>query len=175
MKIENRDDYILLPNGGNHTCFGCSPKNRSGLQMKFYSTERRDAVVSWLTVPEHLCGWSNVVHGGIISTILDEAMGWAALVILKKLVVSKSITVDFIKPVLIGKEIRVEGKVSKINSAREAVLQGCIYNDNSEICARSSSLVSLFSSESMRKMGFTDQKMLSDMEQVMNMSLIHEG
>jgi uncharacterized protein (TIGR00369 family) len=175
MKTENRDEYILLPNGRNHTCFGCSPRNRSGLQMKFYSTERRDSVVSWLTVPDHLCGWSNLVHGGIISTLLDEAMGWAALVILKKLVVSKSITVDFIKPVLIGKEIRVEGKVSKINSAREAVLQGCVYNDNSEICARSSSLVSLFSSENIRRMGFTDQKMLNDMEQVMNMSLTREG
>jgi acyl-CoA thioesterase FadM len=89
-------------------------------------------------------------------------------------VVSKSITVDFIKPVLIGEKIRVEGNVSKINSEREAVLQGCIYNDNSEICARSSSLVSLFSSESIRKMGFTDQKMLSDMVQIMNVSLTRE-
>jgi hypothetical protein len=101
------------------------------------------------------------------------------VVILKKLVVSKSITVDFIKPVLIGKEIRVEGNVSKINSEREAVLQGCIYYDNSydnsAICARSSSLVSLFSSESISKMGFIDQKMLSDMELVMNMSLTREG
>jgi uncharacterized protein (TIGR00369 family) len=175
MKIENRDEYILLPNGKNHNCFGCSLKNRSGLQMKFYSTERRDSVVSWLTVPDHLCGWSNLVHGGIISTILDEVMGWAALIILKKLVVSKSITVDFIKPVLISKEIRVEGKVSKINGEREAVLQGCIYDDNGEICARSSSLVSLFSSEGIRKMGFVDQEMLGDMEQVMNMRLGREG
>ncbi|MCJ7664874.1 MAG: PaaI family thioesterase [Desulfobacterales bacterium] len=174
MKTENRDEYILLPNGGNHNCFGCSPRNRSGLQMKFYSTERRQAVVSWLTIPDHLCGWSNLVHGGIISTILDEAMGWAAVVILKKLVVSKSITVDFIKPVLIGKEIRVEGNVGKINSEREAVLQGCIYNDNGEICARSSSLFSLFSLESIKKMGFVDQDMLGDMEQVMNMRLGRE-
>jgi len=142
--------------------------------MKFYSTEKRDSVVSWLTVPDHLCGWSNLVHGGIISTILDEAMGWAALVILKKLVVSKSITVDFIKPVLIGEKIRVEGNVTKINNEREAILRGYLYNDNSEICARSSSLVSLFSSESIRKMGFTDQKMLSDMEQIMNVSLTRE-
>jgi|SRR4030043_878714 len=174
MKTENRDDYILLPNGGNHNCFGCSPRNRSGLQMKFYSSHRRDSVVSWLTVPDHLCGWSNLVHGGIISTILDEAMGWAAVVILKKLVVSKSITVDFIKPVLIGKEIRVEGKVTKINSEREAVLQGCIYDNNSDVCARSSSLFSLFSPESIKKMGFVDQDMLGDMEQVMNMRLGRE-
>jgi uncharacterized protein (TIGR00369 family) len=142
--------------------------------MKFYSSHRRDSVVSWLTVPDHLCGWSSLVHGGIISTILDEAMGWAAVVILKKLVISKSLTVDFIKPVLIGKEIRIEGKVSKINSEREAVLQGCIYDDNGEICAQSSSLFSLFSPESIKKMGFVDQDMLGDMEQVINMRLGRE-
>jgi uncharacterized protein (TIGR00369 family) len=175
MKTENRDDYILLPNGGNHNCFGCSPRNKSGLQMKFCSSHRRDSVISWLTVPDHLCGWSNLVHGGIISTILDEAMGWAALVILKKLVVSKSITVEFIKPVLIGKEIKVEGFASKMNSEREAVLHGSIRNEDGELCARSSSLVSLFSSESIRKMGFVDHDMLGDMEQVMNIRLGREG
>jgi uncharacterized protein (TIGR00369 family) len=175
MKTENGNNYILLPSGENHKCFGCSLKNISGLQMKFYSTEKRDSVVSWLTVPDHLSGWSNIVHGGIISTILDEIMGWAALIILKKLVVSKSITVDFIKPVIIGKKIRSEGTIGKIISEREAVLQGCIYDDNSEIYARSSGLFSLFSLEGIRKTGFVDLKMLGDMEQIMNMSLTREG
>ena len=138
--------------------------------MKFYSTERRDAIVSWLTIPDHLCGWSNVVHGGIISTMLDEAMGWAALIILKKMVVSKSITVDFIKPVLIGKEIRVTGMVNKINSEREAILQGYIYNDENEICAQSSSLVSLFSLETLRKMNVMNEGMFRDLETYMNIS-----
>ena len=171
MKTENREDYILLPSGENQNCFGCSPKNESGLHMKFYSTERRESVVSWLKVPDHLCGWSNLVHGGIISTMLDEAMGWAALIILKKLVVSKSITVDFLKPVLIGQEIRVEGNVREINSEREAMLQGFIFNDNGEMLARSSSLVSLFSLETLRKMGALDEKMFGDMEQYLNSDL----
>jgi acyl-CoA thioesterase FadM len=86
------------------------------------------------------------------------------------MVVSKSITVDFIKPVLIGKEIRIEGDVSKINSEREAILQGCIYNENNEICARSSSLVSLFSLETLRKMNVMDEGMFRDIEKYMNIS-----
>ena len=170
MKTENRNDYILLPSGENHNCFGCSLKNISGLQMKFYATEKLDSVISWLKVPDHLCGWSNLVHGGIISTMLDEAMGWAALIILKKMVVSKSITVDFIKPVLIGKEIRVTGMVNKINSEREAILQGYIYNDENEICAQSSSLVSLFSLETLRKMNVMNEGMFRDLETYMNIS-----
>ncbi len=93
MKTENRDGYIALPAGENSNYFGCSLKNESGLHMKFYSTEKRESVISWLTVPDHLCGWSNLVHGGIISTMLDEVMGRAGLGILKKLVVSKSTTI----------------------------------------------------------------------------------
>ena len=77
---ENRDDYMLLPAGESHNCFGC-PKNEAGLQMEFYLNEKLDTVVSWLSVPDHLCGWGNIVHGGIISTLLDEAMGWAGLVL----------------------------------------------------------------------------------------------
>ena len=165
-----RDNYIPLPTGENQNCFGCSLKNKSGLQMKFYAAEKLDSVISWLKVPDHLCGWSNLVHGGIISTMLDEAMGWAALIILKKLVVSKSITVDFIKPVLIGEEISVKGIVNKINSEREAILQGYIYNDESEICARSSSLASLFSLETLRKMNVMDEGMFRALEKYMNMS-----
>ena len=63
------EEYIQLPNRRDHNCFGCSPVNASGLQMTFYANET--AVFSKVTVPEHLCGWNNLVHGGVLSTILD--------------------------------------------------------------------------------------------------------
>ena len=62
--------------------------------MKFYTAEKPDSVMSWLKVPDHLCGWSNIVHGGIIATMLDEAMGWAGLIILKKMDVSSKVKAD---------------------------------------------------------------------------------
>ena len=89
--IESRNGFRLLPTGENQTCFGCSPRNDSGLHMKFFINENRDSVVSWLSVPDHLCGWSNIVHGGILSTMLDEAMGWAGLAILKRLIFSSEV------------------------------------------------------------------------------------
>jgi uncharacterized protein (TIGR00369 family) len=166
-KIEKRGNYTLLPNSNFHNCFGCSPRNDSGMHMKFYVNEKMDSVVSWYSVPDHLCGWGDVVHGGIISTMLDEAMGWACITILRKFLLSKNIAVDFMKPVFIGKEIRVEGNVLKINSEREAVMQGLIFNDNNDICARSSSVVSLFTLEAVKKMGVIDDKILRYFEQTM--------
>jgi uncharacterized protein (TIGR00369 family) len=166
LKFEDRDGYILLPNSEDHNCFGCSPKNSSGLQMKFYTNERKDLAVSWLSVPGHLCGWTKVVHGGIISTILDEAMGWAALVILKKLVLTKSISVDYLKPIFIGQKIRVEGSVLDVQNERKGVMQACIFDESNEILAKSSSAVSLFTLDSIREMGVLDEKMLGTLEQI---------
>ena len=78
-----RTKLRALPNRPDHNCFGCSATNPSGLQMKFYTDEV--LVFSWLTLPAHLSGWSNLVHGGVISTILDEIMSWTALCMLNKL------------------------------------------------------------------------------------------
>ncbi len=53
-------------------CFGCSPRNPSGLKLKFIMDG--DACRSSFTAgPEHQ-GWTGFVHGGILCTLLDEVM-----------------------------------------------------------------------------------------------------
>ena len=129
---ENRDDYFLLENSDKHMCFGCSPKNDAGMKMVFYANKKWDAVVSWFSIPDRFCGWGGLVHGGIVSTVLDEAMGWGALVLLRKLILSKNIAVDFARPIFTGEKIRVEASVKDLGNDREAVMQGCIYNEKND-------------------------------------------
>jgi acyl-coenzyme A thioesterase PaaI-like protein len=169
--IENREEWTPLKNGRFHNCFGCSPGNDSGMRMAFHIDEKRDSVMSWYSVPHHLCGWGEMVHGGIVSTMLDEAMGWACISILGRLPLSKSIEVAFFGPLWVGKEIRVKGQVQVINSDREAVMQGFIYDDREELCAESSSVVSLLTLEAIRKMGVMDEKILDELEQAMHTGL----
>ena len=58
-----------------HECFGCGQQNPVGLRLRF--TPGNDGVkASFTPSPEHQ-GFHDVVHGGIISTVLDEAMAWA--------------------------------------------------------------------------------------------------
>jgi len=64
------------------------------------------SVFSWLKVPDHLFGWDNLVHGGILSTILGEIMSWSALYLLKEMILTKSMTVAFVKPVFEGWSLR---------------------------------------------------------------------
>jgi acyl-coenzyme A thioesterase PaaI-like protein len=51
------------------------------------------------------------VHGGILSTILDETAAWALFAHLGRFGVTREITTRFLKPVATNREIFVEGRV----------------------------------------------------------------
>ncbi len=164
--MDKQTEYKPLLNIENHNCFGCSPINPSGLQMKFYSKE--DSIFSWINVPEHLCGWQNLVHGGVISAILDEIMGRAGLYFLKKLILTKEMNVKFLNPVFIGKELMAQGKVVEIINEREAIMEGFLYNGKNQLCARSTGTFSLFSPSSLKKKGVMDESLIDDLISIMN-------
>ena len=55
-------------------CFGCSPDNPIGLHMEFY--EDGDYIVSTWHPEHNYQGWVDTMHGGILSTLIDEVCGW---------------------------------------------------------------------------------------------------
>lgn len=57
-------------------CFGCSPHNEHGLQLRFTHVEPA-AVECRYTAPGHICGAPGVIHGGVQAVLLDEAVGFA--------------------------------------------------------------------------------------------------
>ena len=71
-------DEILTPllYNAKHTCFGCGELNPIGMQMKFFTNAQLE-VVCHLTVPDRFQGPHGFAHGGIIATMLDEAMSKA--------------------------------------------------------------------------------------------------
>jgi acyl-coenzyme A thioesterase PaaI-like protein len=118
--------------------------------MKFFAD--KDSIISWITVPEHLCGWNNIVHGGIISTICDEVMSWTGIYFLKQITLTKSITIDFMKAIFVNNELRVEGKIVDRNHKREAIIEGMIYNHEEQLCAKSIGTFALLSPDVARRM-----------------------
>ncbi len=129
------EPYKEVPNNESHSCFGCSGNNRHGLQMKFYTDEK--SVFSSVIVPKHLGGYTNIVHGGIVATILDEIMGWAGIYLLKKITMTKNMAIDFLQPVYIGEKLRVTGNIVERTGRNQAVIDGIIYNRKGEPSARS--------------------------------------
>jgi uncharacterized protein (TIGR00369 family) len=156
--MESAKKYQDLPNSSDHYCFGCSPVNPSGLQMTF--SANRDTVISRVTIPEHLCGWSNIAHGGVLTTILDEIMSWAALHFVKRITMTKSMSMEFLKPVYIRTPLRAEGKVLEIIGKHEAVMEGILYNDKGAPCAKSTANFAVFSPKIAKRLGIADEHSL---------------
>lgn len=144
-----------LPNNSSHNCFGCSPVNPSGLQMRFFTDGRM--VYSQLRVPEHLCGWSNIVHGGVLTAILDEIMSWSAIHLLKRIALTRALTVEFLKPVPVGSELRAEGRVRETDGRNDAVTEGVIYDPRGDACALASAKFKVFSPAVARRLGIADE------------------
>lgn len=109
-------------------CFVCGNENKIGLNIDFKIKEDK-SVVGKVTPSENYMGFKGVLHGGVISAILDDAMDWAIFAKIGEYFVTSSMRVKFKKPGPIGEELTVEGtcdyekgKISKIQTAK-AVLK----------------------------------------------------
>jgi uncharacterized protein (TIGR00369 family) len=94
-----------------HNCFACGTRNTHGLQLELHAGDDRCWVE--LTLAERFQGWDGIAHGGIICTILDEVMAWA-LVDHDIWGVTARMSVEFRRPVPIGRPIRGEGRVTGV-------------------------------------------------------------
>lgn len=93
-----------------HHCFVCGEKNPHGLHLKFSLHEGK---VSSEFVPQKIHqGYKDIIHGGIISTIIDEAMVKAAL--MQGIpAVTAEITMRFKNPLTVGEKVIVEAIITK--------------------------------------------------------------
>jgi len=95
----------LVDNG---YCFVCGPRNPIGLKLKFHFNGKT-IKTEFIPKKEHQ-GYLNIVHGGIISTLLDEAMVKLALA-MNMPVVTAHMEVRLRKPLNVGEKAIVEAKI----------------------------------------------------------------
>ncbi|KAF5071108.1 hypothetical protein DSECCO2_215850 [anaerobic digester metagenome] len=115
-----------------YNCFGCSPDNPAGLQLKF--TEEGEYIVArWMPKPQFQ-GWKNVLHGGIQATLLDEIASWLVFVKLKTSGVTSRMEVKLSKPVYTDKgELTLKARLSDMNR-NIAVIDTSLSDHNGELC-----------------------------------------
>lgn len=93
-----------------HYCFGCGRLNPYGLKLHFYPLPEGDGVWAPFTPQREREGYLGIVHGGIIATLLDEAMAWA-LYRLDIWAVTGKMSLSFRKPVEVGVPARAIGRL----------------------------------------------------------------
>src|SRR5512141_43340 len=108
-------------------CFLCGEENRSGVRARFFV--EGSEVLGRVTLPPHLNGYKNVAHGGVVSALLDETMGWAAT-----LYGTGELTVKFLSPVPVGAEIEVRSRLVE-DAGRLAYCEGEL-RSGGKVCAR---------------------------------------
>jgi uncharacterized protein (TIGR00369 family) len=105
-------------------CFACGRNNREGMRLRFAYDEERARFVCRFRLGKRYTGPPGHAHGGIIATVLDEAMG--KLNQLRHVVaLTSTITVDYLMPVPLNQPLRVE--------SREIRVQGRYHTHAAEI------------------------------------------
>jgi uncharacterized protein (TIGR00369 family) len=97
-----------IPRPAENRCFGCGMANPHGMQLEFYSASD-GSVVAQATVAECFESGQGFLHGGIIATLLDEAMS-KAMHVNDVLAMTRHIEVDYLRPVPSMKPIRIEAR-----------------------------------------------------------------
>jgi uncharacterized protein (TIGR00369 family) len=104
------------------------------MRMKFTFDEAHNCFVSRFRLGKRYTGPPGHTHGGIIATILDEAMGKVNK--LRQVVaLTKQITVDYLKPVPLNQPLRVESRERSVRGRRHINVAE-ILNEKDEVLAR---------------------------------------
>lgn len=118
-----------------HGCFVCGQKstNSASLSLRFRIIGQE--VEALFTAKAEQEGYKNVVHGGIICSVLDETIGWAVAVARNKFFVTGELSVRFLRPLLTGHEIIVRGRALE-HKSRYSVAEGEIIDKDGVIYAK---------------------------------------
>ena len=122
-----------------HWCFGCGADNPIGLKLHFFADETTGRIwAPWTPRREHQ-GFEGIVHGGLITTVLDEVMGW---VIHSRTIwaVTGTINVRFRKPVEIGVPTRASAWIER-ESGRKIDVAAELRRDSDDLLLASAAAI----------------------------------
>ncbi|MDH3390822.1 MAG: PaaI family thioesterase [Desulfobulbaceae bacterium] len=98
-------------------CLACGLKNPFGLHTSFFELDNNELLAVFKPRREHQ-SYPGRLHGGIISTILDETIGRAIMIQSEGDIwgVTVDLQIRFKKPVPLDEELRVVGRITKDSS-----------------------------------------------------------
>ena len=95
-------------------CFVCGMRNPIGLKVFFYQDEEGRVVAHFTGKEEHE-GYPGVMHGGIVTALLDEVIGRVGLAYDLWGVTAK-LEVRFRHPVPLGQPLTLVGEMTRLRS-----------------------------------------------------------
>ena len=96
-------------------CFVCGMQNPIGLKAFFYQDEGGRVVACFTGQEEHQ-GYPGVMHGGIVTALLDEIIGRVAIAQDLLWGVTAKLEVRFRRPVPLGQPLTLVGEMTRLRS-----------------------------------------------------------
>jgi uncharacterized protein (TIGR00369 family) len=132
--VEGHTSHKLLKN----TCFGCGKDNPDGMHLVFHYDEDGKHAYSDFKLESKYQGPPGHAHGGIIATILDEAMGKVNK--LRNVVaLTKKMDIEYMKPIPLHAKLRAVGWEKKVDGRKHTNVAE-IRDQEGHVLARSEGL-----------------------------------
>jgi uncharacterized protein (TIGR00369 family) len=133
----SQENLTPLAHAAQNRCFGCGQANPVGLHLEFLLAQD-GAVVSFAVVPDSYEGPPGYLHGGIIATLLDEAMSKSVRA--RGIVaMTRRLEVEYLRPVPSGSQIRLEGRVMR-SDGRKHWVEAKILDESGTVLAEGKGL-----------------------------------
>ena len=118
-------------------CFVCGRNNPGGLQLSFDLDKERQTLQTTFIGGPTFQGWDGIVHGGMISTLLDEVMAKLAYE-LGYQAITVTLEVRFKSPAPILEPLHVHGEITEV-SKRLIKARGRVVKEDGTILAEGKS------------------------------------
>ena len=120
--------------------------------MEFY--EDGDDIVSYWHPERNYQGWVDTMHGGVLSTLIDETCGWVVTRKMQTSGFTTSLSVKFRKAVSTN-ELRLTIRANIVKQMRNLLfIHAEILNSQGELCVEGEATYFLMNQEKTREMGF---------------------
>jgi uncharacterized protein (TIGR00369 family) len=124
---------VLEPNPTN-PCFGCGGANSRGMHLAFVQDDSTQRIRGRFRLGPEYQGGAGFIHGGIIATLLDEAMGKVNR-FHNLHAVTAELNIEYLKPVPVDQEILIEAFLER-KEGRQLFHAGEIRNQAGVLLAR---------------------------------------
>ena len=124
-------------------CFVCGRNNPVGLYLHFYDNGQ-DEVSCEYTVSERYQSYPGIVHGGILASMLDEAVGRVALIgDHHHFMVAVKLQVLYRHPVPVDTPLKIQGKIVRMSGRLGKAKGEIILPDGTVACEAAMTLADI--------------------------------
>ena len=124
---------MLLELPHTHGCLVCGRDNPHGLHLSSLVDSDSGSVQSTFIPAAHHIGFENIIHGGILATLLDELMVWSAIWASGKACVAAEMSLRFVHTAGVGQPLDAVATVTR-NRSRLVETTSTIHHNGNLIC-----------------------------------------